>query len=107
MDKFQLTFWFEHGGYCIWGKNSDAKEKYGTAIKNDSLPISEKLVGDLNALEEEYATFLNWEIPLAPSLWTAEHKVDFVRRATIAYERLRNELGPEFEVENEISQCVE
>ena len=107
MNKYQLSFWFEHGGFCIWGKNNNAKEKYGYAVKNDALPISGSLINNLNALEEEYATFLDWDYPQNPPLWTEEHKVDFLHRATIIYDQLRKELGAEFEVENELSRCLE
>ena len=53
LSKYELTFWFEHGGTCIWGKNDSAKEKYGYAIVNERLPISKELIDELNNLEKE------------------------------------------------------
>ena len=106
MGIYRLRFWFEHGGFCIWGMNDKAKEKYGYPIKNDSLPISDGLVQELNSLEKEYATYLDWDYPPNPPLWSDEHKADFKDRATIVYEKLKDELGSEFQVDNEINRCV-
>ncbi|MDR0571160.1 MAG: hypothetical protein LBG71_08135 [Clostridiales Family XIII bacterium] len=107
MSKYKLRFWFEHGGYCLWGMNDEAKEKYGYPIENHALPISEALTMELNALEKEYATYLNWDCPQDPSLWTKKHKADFLNRATSAYEKLKYELGSDFEISNEVGRSVE
>ena len=106
MSKYQLRFWFEHGGTCIWGMNTMAKEKYGYPIKNEVLPISAELIKKLNALEQEYATYLDWECPSNPSPWTIEQKTDFLNKTTAIYEKLKTELGSDFELINEVSQCV-
>lgn len=106
MCKYQLRFWFEHGGTCIWGINDSAKGKYGYPIKSDNLPISKELVNELNILEEEYTTYLDWDYPPNPSPWTIEHKTDFINRATVVYTKLKSELGSDFEIVNEVSQCI-
>ena len=106
MGIYRLRFWFEHGGFCIWGMNYEAKEKYGYAINNDRLPISSGLVHELNSLENEYGTYLDWDCPSNPSLWSNEHKADFINRATIIYEKLKDELGAEFLIDNELEVCV-
>ena len=107
MKKYQLRFWFEHGGYCCWGMNDEAKKEYGYAIKNDTLPISNLTIKNLHDLENEYATYLDWNDPLKPSSWTIEQKVSFVERATVVCERMLNELGKEFDVVNEVNLSVE
>ena len=101
-----LRFWFEHGGICIWGINDNAQEKYGYAIENSELPISKTLIVELNTLESEYATYLDWEYPPNPSPWTEDEKADFLNRANIAYEKLKCELGSDYDVENEAYRCV-
>ena len=106
MSKYQLSFWFEHGGFCIWGKNDEAKEKYGYAIENHALPISEDLTKEINDLENEYATYLDWDCPQDPSPWTKEHKQDFLNKANIVYKRLKSELDSDFEIVNEVSRCI-
>ena len=107
MSKYQLRFFFEHGGICIWGMNSEAQEKYGYAIENDALPISENLKNELADLETEYATYLNWSFPSEPSPWTKEHKTDFEGRANAICEKLKDELGADFEIKNEVHLSVE
>ena len=107
MEKvYKLRFWFEHGGICLWGMNDNAKKSYGYAISNNSLPISEKLMGELNELEEEYGGFLNWDDPMAPSPWTAQQKEAFLKRSYEAYEELIKELGSEFEILYEVRDSV-
>jgi hypothetical protein len=106
LTDYKLKYWFEHGGICVWGVNEAAKEKYGYAIKTASLPISDSLIETLNKLEEEFHSYLDWEYPPNPSPWTEEHKLDFISRATKAYEKLCFELGEAYAVENSILSCV-
>jgi len=77
MSKYKLKFWFEHGGICVWGENDNAKEKYGYAIDNEKLPISKELIEELNNLEDEYSTYLDWNEPQNPSPWSEEQKKIF------------------------------
>ncbi|MCL2399815.1 MAG: hypothetical protein FWC91_08755 [Defluviitaleaceae bacterium] len=107
MKKYQLKFWFEHGGGCCWSINDKAKKKYGYAIKNDTLPISNLTIESLNELEKEFSTYLNWDDPIKPSPWTTEQKNSFIKKATILCQRLQNELGKEFDVLNEVKRSIE
>ena len=102
MFKYQLRFWFEHSGICIWGMNDAAKEKYGYAIENSSLPISNGLINELNILEGEYATYLDWDCPSNPSPWTEQQKIDFKNRAANVLNKLETELGSDFIIQDEI-----
>ena len=81
-------------------------EKYGYPVDNLKLPVSRELINDLNSMEEEYLTSFDWDYPPGPSPWTEKQKKDFMRRATIAYERLREELDADFVVYNELEGCV-
>ena len=107
MSKYQLRFWFEHGGGCIWGANYEARQKYGYMIENEALLISDSLISELIALENEYATYLDWDYPPNPSPWTEEHKRTFSDKATLICEKLKNELGSDFDITNEINLCIE
>lgn len=91
---------------CFWGKNDDAKERYGYAIPNNALPVSNNSIDTLETLETEYGSYLNWEYPSDPSPWTDEHKLDFIMRALALYFTLVKELGTDFELINEVSRCV-
>ena len=106
MEKYQLRFWFEHAGPCIWAVNARAKEKYGYGMWNNDIPISAELIDALDAMQDEYGTYLNWDYPPDPSPWPEEQKIDFYNRATKLYERLKEELGNEYEISNEVRRCV-
>ncbi|MCL2746988.1 MAG: hypothetical protein FWE48_07905 [Coriobacteriia bacterium] len=105
--KYQIKFWFEHGGFCLWSANDAARKKFGYPIQNKKLPISEALVSGLDTLEAEYATYLDWDYPPNPSPWTYEQKVHFLRMANWAFQRLCAELGDDFEVINEVESSLD
>lgn len=105
--KYVIRFWFEHGGICLWSVNQKARDRYGYPIETSELPISLELVARLEELEDEYHSYLDWDYPSNPSPWTEEHKQDFVKRATEAYEILCRELGDEYEIINDVGSCCE
>jgi hypothetical protein len=72
--KYMLTYWIEHGGICLWSANESARDALGYSIANDKLPISKDLISELNALESEYHTYLDWDCPQNPSPWTSSKK---------------------------------
>jgi hypothetical protein len=106
MAKYILKYWFEHEGICLWSANDNARSKYGYPIDNDKLPISKNLIDELYALEEEYHGYLDWDYPPNLSPWTAEQKQDFKNRANDKYFKLVSELGSDFEVINQIDNCI-
>ncbi len=104
--QYVLRFWFECGGECLWGMNDLAKEKYGYPIDLESLGLSDELINELTLLGEEYVTYYNWDCPSDPSPWTEEHKNDFIDRTNKAYDKLKDELGEDFIITNEVSDSV-
>ena len=106
MEKYQLRFFFEHAGPCFWGANDKTTERYGYAIEANALSLSDNLFDELNDLDKEYATIINWDSPADPSPWTKEQKTDFIARANIVYERIKNELGDDYEVINKVAQVI-
>ena len=106
MPKYELTFWFEHGGICVWAKNEAAKNKFGYAINNESLPISDTLKNELTTLEERYHGCLDWDCPSNPSPWSNGEKEQFRIDAQKAYARLGRELGDEYAIINAIDNCL-
>ena len=103
---YEMKFWFEHGGGCLWSKNEKARIKYGYPIDNELLPISQGILKALDALEKEYRTILDWDEPQNPLLWSLEEKQDFIQKATAVCFKLQEELGAEYEIENDIISCV-
>lgn len=104
--RYNLRFWFEHGGFCVWGMNDAAKRRFGYPIPNNKLPISASLIKELDSLEDEYGTYLDWAVPQNPSTWSNEQKKDFMLRATKAYQRLQYELGGDFVISNEVHESL-
>lgn len=47
---------------------------------------------------------MNYNNPAEPSLWTEEHKADFLRRASEAYGQLVQELGSKYIIVNNVEQ---
>ena len=103
---YELRFWFEHGGTCLWSKNDLARKKHGYAVDFYALPISRRLMAELEALENEYRTILDWSAPQNPLLWDTEKKQDFVDRATAVCNKLKAELHDDYLIENEVVSCV-
>ena len=104
--KYKLKYWFEHGGGCLWSANERTTEKYGYLVAIEKLPFSNEIIDKLYQLEKEYGTYLNWDDPTSPSLWTEEHKSDFLCRAREIYYDLSKELNGDYEVINEVESCV-
>ena len=104
--KYEFRFWFEHGGFCVWGMNAAAKEKYGYAIRNENLPISAELRDTLDALEVHYGGCLDWAVPQNPSPWTQEEREQFRANARKAHVRLQEELGADYLITDEIDECI-
>lgn len=104
--KYILRYWFEHGGTCLWSDNDEAKNKFDYAINNEQLPITKTLIEELCVLEEEYHSYLDWDYPPNPSPWTSEQKLEFKKRAYLAYLKLVSELDNDFEVICEFDRCV-
>ena len=103
--KYMIRFWFDYGGICLWSVNKMACDRYGYAIESDKLPISAELLENLNELEDEYHSYLDWNYPPSPSPWTKELKQDFIDRATDIYNVLCRELGNQYEVINDVGDC--
>ena len=102
--KYTLRFIFEYGSPCLWAADKNTADKFGYSIHCDDLPISQTLISKIKDLEKEFQTSLNWENPLASSLWSSEYKNDFFERAHTIYDKLTIELGHDFEIINQINK---
>ena len=104
--KYKLKYWFEHGGGCLWSENEVTKARFGYPVAIEKLPLTSETVKRLYQLEEEYSSYLNWDDPASPSLWTKEQKSDFLCRAQKIQMDLVKELGDDYEIMSEVSSCV-
>jgi|GEM_PF-1691732 len=104
--QFELKFWFEHGGGCIWSKNSKARNKYGYPVTNEDLPLSKELIDELNDLEIRYSRSLDWSDPRNTAPWSIEEKESFRVDAHKACEKLVEELGDGYLVIDDVDYCI-
>ncbi|MFW9922936.1 MAG: hypothetical protein ACFFDW_06560, partial [Candidatus Thorarchaeota archaeon] len=66
------------------------------------LPLTKETIEELERLSEWYDTSLNWDDPMGPSPWTTEEYIDFKEGLKEILHRLRDELGLEFEIRDEV-----
>lgn len=103
LDKgpYRLRYCFEHV-YCLWSNNDKARAEFHYPVDLSDLPLS---LDTIHAGERLIAVWdgpLNWGI--GQSDWTAEelqHETARFNAEALAYfERLQNELGTGFVLEN-------
>lgn len=103
---YELRFWFEHGGGCLWSKNKEAKDKFGYLINTEKLPLSKKTSDEIKRMENWYHSYLDWSCPSNPSPWTDDEKKDFLKQAKQLYDTIVFELGKSFSVINEVQNSI-
>lgn len=88
----------------MWADNDAAKEAFRTDVSFgniDKLPISDELKTFLHETASLYDCLINWEYPSDPpnpNDWTPEMAAEFDFRAHEAYDRIRIELGEDYEI---------
>ncbi|MBB6632620.1 hypothetical protein [Cohnella thailandensis] len=103
MKKYQIRFFFEYGGGCLWGVDERTKEKFGYYINPEDLPLSKETIDLINELEIKYQTSLDWEYPPNPSPWSKQEIILFKTNLETLIMKIKNELIEEFEVHNELN----
>ena len=66
---YKISFWFEHGGECLWAKNDLTRNKYGYPINPEKLPLSQKSIRKFKEIlylifdyPHKYYTFKHFEV---------------------------------------------
>lgn len=96
--RHHLRLMFEWGGGCLWCGNEAAREAFDVDHVEDRLPLSDETRRRLEELSVWHDTALDWDDPGGPSPWSPEEYERFTRAAGEVLERVRVELGPDFEV---------
>jgi hypothetical protein len=99
--KYQIRFFFEYGGPCLWGANEFTIDNFGYPIKPEQLPLSQETVSELKKLIVWYQNSLNWSDPSGPLLWGEDECQRFNARAEQIFSALRIELEDDFDLKNE------
>ncbi len=87
----KLDVWFDYG-CCLWNNSG--------AVHGDSLPISDGLKRELEALGDEFWSYLDGSDPGGPPAWTREQTYAFFDRAEPVCKRLQEELQGKYTVIN-------
>jgi hypothetical protein len=96
--RYRIRLMFEWGGGCLWCGNAAARDAFGVGDIEDCLPLSAGTRRRLEELSVWHDTALNWDDPAGPSPWTPDDDARFDAAATEILERIRAELGPDFQV---------
>lgn len=90
-----LKFSFDYWRACLWCD--------GGRVDYSKLPISKRLINELNSICDEFDTQIDWNDSTVDTLWTKEHYISFFSRADIICEKLKEELQGKYEIIN----CLE
>ena len=101
MAIYKMRFMFDWcSGVCLWSMNDASKERFGDyPIETDQIDVSDELRKELERLIYWHDEALNWEDPASGLVWTQEQIDSFCDAAEAAYQRLCNELGPDYDIE--------
>ena len=103
MASYEIRFFFDPGsGICLWSANDEARERFGYPIELESLELSENLHRKALYLLRWYDTSLDWSSPGDPSPWSHDERLRFLNAAREFLDKLREFLGPEFEIRDEV-----
>ena len=98
MSKYEIRFFFEWGGYCLWSANEQAHNKYGYSIDPSELPLSKKTLEHIKKMGSWHHTALDWDDPGGPSPWTQEEWERFWKENKKLREIIKSELGEDFDL---------
>ena len=94
-------YFFDAGsGTLLWATEPADQEVWGYAIDLERLPISRTLLAELDDLLTRYDSSLNWDYPPDPGPWREARCREFNDAARRALAGLREELGPEWRIED-------
>jgi hypothetical protein len=96
--KYLFRYFIEWGGNCLWPKNAEAQERFGYPADPHDLPLTAETIIELKRIEAWYQESLNWDYPPDPGPWRQDECDRFNRASKDLLERIRFELGPNFEV---------
>lgn len=100
--KFQLRYFFDWKCDPLWSANDAAREAFGYAVEPAELPLSDQTVTRIRKICAWHDTALNWDSPAEPGPWDAAEHDRFDEAARQLLTELRLELGPSFEILDEI-----
>lgn len=102
MAKYRLRYFFDPGAdICLWSSNDAANQEFGYAVDARTLPLPENTWRRVTYINAWWDTGIDWNYPPDPSPWDDEERQRFNAEARKLLALLREQLGPEFEIEDE------
>lgn len=100
---YRLHFFFDTGsGVCLWAGNDAARERYDYPIDPRQLPLPEATATELEHIAAWYDQWMDWDrAPEANPAWDAAEDARFKAAARQLLDKVRQQLGPEYEVIDE------
>jgi hypothetical protein len=107
MSKYRLRYFFDYGGPCLWAANDTARDRFDYSIDLAELPLSPETIQTAKEIGAWFDQSLNWDYPPDPGPWRQDECDRFNRATADLLNRIRQELGSEFEVVNEQNLLAE
>ncbi len=103
---WRLRLFLDAGaGVCLWSQDEATKARFGYPVDHQTLALTAGLLDALDQLIVDYDATINWDDPGAsdpdgfgPAVFGFEPDAPFRERIQDLALRLREALGPDFEV---------
>jgi hypothetical protein len=108
--KYQLRYFFEWGGGCLWPGNDAAYHQFGLGPYDVSpcpLPLSVESLTRCKELGSLHDTSLNRDYPPDPGPWQQDQWDRFNALSDQLLADIRDELGSDFEIINRQKEVSE
>jgi len=107
MANYALRYFFDPGsGICLWAGCDAARDRFGYPVAARQLPLPRATRERISQLVDWYDRSVDWEYPAGPSLWDADEVEHFARAARQLLGVLRVQLGPDFDVRDELAATM-
>lgn len=107
MARYALRYFFDPGsGICLWAACDAARQRFGYPVAARQLPLPRPTRERMAQLADWYDHSVDWEYPAGPSLWDADEAERFARAARQLLSVLRVQLGPDFDIRDELAVPV-
>ena len=107
MARYALRYFFDAGsGICLWAACPAARQRFGYPVEARHLPLPRGTRERITELVDWYDRSVDWECPAGPSLWDDAEWKRFNRAALQLLSILRTQLGPDFDIRDELAAAL-
>ena len=104
---YVIRYWFEWSAPCFWSADDRTRDRFGSPIEPESLPLSSTTIEQVHKLIQWHDQSLNWDYPPDPGPWRQNECDRFNCAARELLEACRRELGKDFELIDAYKNIVE